>query len=356
MQEKDKIEVKGKREKDIKKEGKPEGYISFQVREYRIVIAAGVLTILFTLFILIMGLKYPSADGNRIIFYSALFILLIIGIGCCIRGIFHGLTVEEMNIYYVNWFGRKTFFTLDDIGYCKMKPGSNQQKIILYDLLGNKLCKLESDMKGCGDFFRYLLDNRVRVECKAEQAGYSHMPALEVYLRETAVCEEEISKCADGLYGKVRDILLEWEKQNKAFDAYWEFGYGEFSAADLENGKDDLWSRTSSIHGLAAELPDDYACILEAYLKKNNEYVIDQRNRAVCILLPYLVRTGSYQIGERLRLRKMNEDVLTDWIREELELLTKTLPKRKYHTDPIVLQHELRKTAGIRRKPDMRCF
>lgn len=349
MQEKVKKEVKEKKEKNIKKEMKPDGYISFRVREYRIVIAAGVLTILFTLFILIMGLKYPSADGNRIIFYSALLILLIIGIGCCIRGIFHSLTVEEMNMHYVNCMGRKTSFTLDDIGYCKMKLGSNQQKLILYDLLGNKLCKLESDMKGSGDFLRYLLDNRVRVECKAEQAGYSNMPALEAYLRETAVCEEEIPKCADGLYGKVRDMLLEWEKQNKSFGAYWEFGYGEFSAADLENGKDELWSRRSSIHELTAELPEDYACILEAYLKKDNEYVIDQKNRAVCILFPYLVRTCSYQIGERLRLRKMNEDVLTGWIREDLESLTKILPKRKYHTEPVVLQHELRKTAGIRR-------
>lgn len=351
MQEKVKKEVKGKREKNIKKEGKPGGHISFRVREYRIVIAAGVLTILFTLFILIMGLKYPSADGNRIIFYSALLILLIIGIGCCVRGIFHSLTVEDMNIYYVNCMGRKTSFTLDDIGYCKLKLASNQQKIILYDLLGNRLCKLESDMKGSEDFFRYLLDNRVRVECKAEQAGYSNMPVLEAYMRETAVCEEEIPKCADTLYGRVRDILLEWEKQNKTFGAYWEFGYGEFSAADLEKGKDCLWSRTSSIHDLTAGLPEDYACILEAYLKKDNEYVIDQKNKAVCILFPYLIRTCSYQIGERLRLRKMNEDVLTEWIREELELLTQILPKRKYHTEPIVLQHELRKTAGIRREP-----
>lgn len=349
MQEKGKKEVKGKKEKDIKKEGSAEGCISFQVREYRIVIAAGVLTILFTLFILIMGLKYPSADGNRIIFYSALLILLIIGIGCCIRGIFHGLTVEEMNIYYVNWFGRKTFFTLDDIGYCKMKPGSNQQKIILYDLLGNKLCKLESDMNGSADFFQYLLDNQVRVECKAEQAGHSNIPALEAYLRETAVCEEEIPKCADSLYGKVRDILLEWEKKNKTFGAYWEFGYGEFSATDLEKGKDDLWSRTSSIQEPSAGLPEDYACILEAYLKKDNEYVIDQKNKAVCILFPYLVRTCSFQIGERLRFRKMNDDVLIEWFKEELGVLTQILPKRKYHTEPIVLQHELRKTAGIQR-------
>lgn len=340
-------QVKGKIENTMNEECQADCHISFKVREHRIILASGVLTILFTFFILIMRLKYPSADGNRIIFYSALSLLFIVGIICCIRGTLRGLCVEEMDICYVNWRGRKKEFTLDDIGYCKLELSSNQDNLIIYDLLGCKLCKLEFGMKGCKEFLQYLLDNQVRMEWKKEQTDYSEMPVLETLLCETAVCEEEITKYADILYGKIRDVFLEWEKQNKAFGAYWEFGYSEFAADDVE-GKSDLWNCTSSISEKHTGLPEDYVCILECYLKKDNEYVIDRKNEVVCLLIPYLVRGTSYQIGERLRFRKMNEDVVIHWTKGHLEILTKILPKRKYHTESLVFRHELRKSAGKR--------
>lgn len=321
----------------------------FRVREHWIVPAGGVMILLFTVFILIMGLKYPSAGGNRVIFGSVLFLFFIIGIVCCISGILRGLVVEEMNIQYVNWRGRKKSFSLDDIGYCKLILSSNQHNLIVYDLLGRKLCKLEFEMRGSGEFFQYLLDNQVRMEWKAEQTGVSDMSVIEasLRLRETAICEDEIPKFADALYGRAQELFSEWEKQNKAFAAYWEFGYAEFSAGELE-GKSDLWDCIESISEKFTELPEDYVCILEAYLKKDSEYVIDKKNEPVCMLVPYLVRGASYQIGERLRLRKMNEETVIHWMEGQLETLAKILPKRKYHTEPLVLKHELRKHAGIR--------
>lgn len=348
-EKKENIEKKEDTENIMPEEMQPDSHIRFRVREHWIVPVGGVMILLFTLFILIMGLKYPSAGGNRVIFCSVLLLFFIIGIVCCISGILRGLSVEGMNIQYANWRGRKKYFTLDDIGYCKLVLSSNQHNFIVYDLLGRKLCKLEFEMRGSGEFFQYLLDNQVRVEWKAEQAGESDMSVIEasLRLRETAIFVDEIPKFADALYGKVQDIFSKWERQNKTFDAYWEFGYAEFSAGDLE-GKSDLWNRTDSVAEGFAKLPDDYVCILEAYLKKDNEYVIDKKNEPVCLLVPYLVRGVSYQIGERLRLRKMNEETVIHWMEGHLETLAKILPKRKYHTEPLVLKHELRKHAGVR--------
>lgn len=331
------------------KEGiQPDCQVMFRVREHWIVLGSGVFATLFTLFILIMGLKSPSADGNRAVFFTIIFLLFVIDLGCCIRGSLHCLSVDGMKMYYVNWYGKKRFFTLDDIGYCKLELSKNWDNIIVYDLLGNKLCKLEFDMRGSSVFLQYLIDNQVRIEWKTNPPLSAKMLPIEAALRETAICEEEIIKYTEVLYGKVRDILVEWEKQNKILDAYWEFGFAQFSEADLA-GKSDLWNRTSSIPENVTELPEDYVCIFEAYLKKDNEYVIDKKNEAVCILIPYVARSASYQIGEKLRLRKMNEDVITDWMKGHLELLAGILPKRKYHTEPLILQHELRKTAGIRK-------
>lgn len=329
----------------IEAEQEPEEAVKFQMREHGIVLLSGIFTLLFTLFILVMGVKYPSSGGYRWVFYLALLGLSAAGIVCCIKGIRRGLTVEEMNICYVNWIGKKKTFTLDDIGFCKMDLSGNKDDIVLYDLLGNKLCKLDFDMKGSGEFLQYLLDNQVRIERKTKQTGAYGVPVVEALLKETSICEEEIGKCADALYGKVQTLLGEWERQNKSFGAYWEFGYGEFSSDEPEE-ETGLWNRTRTMPEKMTELPERYDCILEAYLKKDNEYVMDRKDKAVCILIPYLVKGYSYQIGEKLRIRKTDDDVMLEWMKRQLALLTKELPGHKYHTEPLVLKHELRKTAG----------
>lgn len=343
MKEKDQTTENREREA----ESSCEGAVRFRVREPRILLCGGVLTILFALFILAMGIRYPASNSNQVLFYVEICALTAVGIMGCVRGLLRRLSVEEMNMCYVNWRGREKTFSLDDIGYCKVSLSNSRDDIVLFDLLGKKLCKLEFSMKGSGELLQYLLDNRVRMEWRSSPKRSSDMPVTEALLREKAICPEEIAKYADQLYGKVLALLQEWEKQNKSLGAYWEFGYGEFSAAELE-GKDNLWNRSETLPEDKEELPEVYECILEAYLKKDQEYVLDSKNEAVCILIPYLVRGYSYQVGERVRLRKMDEDVLLDWVKTQLEQLTRILPKRKYHTEPSILSHELRKTAGIR--------
>lgn len=322
--------------------------VSFRVREHRIVLVIGIFTVLFMLFILVMGLEHPSPQRSRLLFFCPLAVLSAVGAACCMQGLFHGLTVEEMQIEYRNWRGRRTSFTLDDIGYCKLKWGGSQPGLFVYDLLGKKLCKLSIDMNGCGEFLQYVLDNRVRVEWKPERRSSVHEQAssLEAVLRETAVCEEEISGCAAKFYDRMQAILQEWEKSSKLPGAHWEFGFGEYAAADLQ-GQGGIWNRTSSLPARLERLPEDYICLVEAYLKKEDAYVMDRKQEAVCMLFPYITRGYSYQVGERLRIRKMDEDVLLGWMQTHLALLARTLPKRRYHTEPELLQHELKRGAGL---------
>lgn len=338
----------GKKAEEQEKEAmrRREGAVAFRMREHRIVSAGGIFTVLFAFFILAMGMEYPASGSNKVLFYVEVCALAAVGILGCVRGLFRGLSVDEMNMCYVNWRGRKKIFSLDDIGYCKVGLSNGRDDIVLYDLLGKRLCKLEFSMKGSGELLQYLLDNQIRIEWKSSPKRSVGMPVTEALLRETAICQEEVSKYTEDLYGRVQALLQDWEKQNKSFGAYWEFGYGEFSGAQLE-GKENLWNRRETLPETKEELPEVYECILEAYLKKDNEYVLDRKNEVVCILIPYLVRGYSYQVGERLRLRKMNEDVVLDWVKTQLEQLTQILPKRKYHTEPMVLKHELRKNAGI---------
>jgi hypothetical protein len=312
------------------------------VKEYKIVTAGGIFTILFAAFILIMRLKFPSDGGNPAVFYLVLFLLFAAGILCCLRGSLHGLTVEDMHMLYRSSFGRIKEFTLDDIGYCSLELSQSKDNLILYDLLGKKLCKLKINMKGCEEFLQYLLDNGVRIEWETTR---TNLPALELILRETAVCEEEIPKCTEALYTQVREILSQWEKEHAVFGAVWELGFGEYAAADLEDVKD-MRSVKSSIDSDSGGLPRDYICALEAYLKKDGEFVIDRNNRTVCITAKYLIRCRSYQIGEDVRIRKTDEEMIADWIKERLLFLTQALPRHKYHTEGCTIQHTLKNTAG----------
>jgi hypothetical protein len=316
--------------------------ITFQVKEYKIVTAGGIFTILFAAFILMMRLLYPSNGGNPAVFYLVLFLLFLAGILCCMRGIRFGLTVEDMHICCCNTFGKTKTFSLDDIGYCSLELSQSKDNLVLYDLLGKVLCKLKIHMKGCEEFLQYLLDNGVRVEWETAR---TNLPALELILRETAICEEEIPKYMAVLYTQVREIFSQWEREHSVFGAGWELGFGEYAAADLEGVKD-MRSVKSSMDSGSGGLPQDYVCALEAYLKKDGEFVIDRNNRTVCITAKYLIRCRSYQIGEDVRIRKTDEEMIAGWIKERLLFLTQALPRHKYHTEDCTIQHTLKNTAG----------
>lgn len=331
-----------------------EDKIRIQVREHGIVLVGGFLILGFSLFILVMGLRYPSGGGNRLVFVLTLFLMMVCGIIVCITYFHRRLTVEEMDLCYVNSIGKRRAFSLNDIGYCKLRIYGNKREavvesFILYDLLGDKLCKFEINMPGARDFLQYLLDNQVKTEWRG--AGKEPRKVMEPVLMEKSVCKEEVGKHAEAFYEMISPVFTAWEKQHLRFDAQWEFGLAEYIQSDLMPQKD-MWQWESSVQIKSEEeLPEDYICILEAYLKRGEEYVMDRKGHVVGFVSPYIWQNRSYQVGESRRIRKRDETYLLETIQTHLKMLDKELPRHFYHTEYLTLGHELKKTAGRSEKP-----
>ena len=321
--------------------------IQFQVRENKSALVCSMLAIGLAAFIYVMHLLHPSVRGGALL-YLPLGLMLLGGVVCFVVYYNRKLTVEEMNICYVNWIGKETHFTLDEIGYCKIGLRSSMDQMILYDLCGTKLCKLYFEMRGMAEFYQYLLDNGVRMEktkSKAEERSV-FMNMIDALSKEETVCEEEIRKCSERFYKEVACIFRDWESRNRHFDAVWEYGFAEYTAEDLER-KCPLYQYPSSLDEPMENLPSSYECVLEAYLKRGDEYVVTNRGETVSTMLPYLSKTKSYQIGEKTRIRKTDEESLKEWLVWQLEKFSKELPKHKYHTEVLSMGHPLRTTAGI---------
>lgn len=327
--------------------------IRFQVRENRTALLCGALAVAFAIFILIMRLLHPSDRGGGALLYLPLLCMLLFGVGCFVLYCNRKLIVAEMELCYVNLFGKRKNFTLDEIGFCKIGAGGNRNAVVLYDLRGDKLCKLDFDMCGIAQLHQYLLDNRIEVEWPKERLNGETAYLLDTLQKETSVCGEEIHKCSEEFYEKAETVFRDWEKNNSRYEVHWEVGFAQYLAEDLE-GKCRLRERVSSVSEPLEVIPDSYECLLEAYLKQGDEYIVNRQGEELSIAIPYLSNSKSYQIGEKLRIRKTDEQSMTDWLEIRLEALAAELPRHKYHTEAFTLRHKLSQTAGIVSQKDIR--
>lgn len=327
---------------------KQDGEFRFQVRENKAAFACGVLAIGLAFLIPVIRLLLPSGEGVGAFFYLPLFCMLAGGVACLLLYFNRKLIVDGINIYYVNWSGKARQFALDDIDCCKMGAGSSMNRIVLYDLNREVLCKLDFEMQGIAEFYQYLADNRIKTEWAVKRTNHrnSFMFLFDAIQKETAVQEEEIYCCSEQFYKKAERIFSDWESRNKHFQVKWEIGFSEYTAEDLRK-KNRFLEQTSSIPDPLKNIPESYECVLEAYLKREDEYVVTNRGEEVRIILPYLSKTKSYQIGEKTRIRKADEKIMEEWLEEQLEMLGMELPRRRFHTEALTMGHRLRTTAGI---------
>lgn len=323
-----------------------ENGIKFQVRENIAELICGIFAIGISVFVFIVWMVCPSDKGGGAILYLPLVCMIAAGALLLVMFFHKRLIVDEMNLCYVNWMGKRKEFTLDEIGFCKIGGRGANDRIVLYDLLGEKLCKLGIDVHGFEELHQYLVDNQVRVEWNKERMKGEEALLVDSLQRESAVCEEEIRKCSERFYEKMEKIFREWEKRNKRFDVEWEIGFAEYTLEDMEK-KCRFKDRISSIGDKPESLPLSYECLLEAYLKCGGEYIVGRKGEEITIILPYLVRSKSYRVGEGTRIRKVDEQSMANWLELRLEGLARELPKNRYHTEAFTIQHSLRKTAGL---------
>lgn len=320
--------------------------IKFQVRENSAALICGGLAITLSVFIFIMWILHPSVRGGGVLLYLPLLCMFAFGLLCLAMYFQRRLTVDEMNLCYVNLWGKRKEFTLDEIGYCKIGGRGADNRVVLYNLLGEKLCKLAIDMSGIEELHQYLADNQVRVEWGPAKMNSEATLLLEAIQKEGAVCEEEICKYTEKFYGEVEKVFREWERRNQKLHVEWEIGFAEYSLEDMDK-KCMFRERKSSIETNRKTIPLSYACVLEAYLKCGEEYIVSSKGREVNVIIPYLVRSKSYRIGEGTRIRKTDERNMTDWLELHLDGVAKELPRHRYHTEAFTIQHRLSKKAGV---------
>lgn len=332
--------------------------IKIEVKEGRIPWLIGSGTIFAGLIIGFLSVFYAkdsfSFEASNVV--VVLFIILA-GAVMCICAKNRRLIVQDESLCYVNCFGRKKTFMLSEVGYCRvaLESGGSRDYLILYDISGAKLCKLEFNMKNTGTFLQYLMDNEIKIECSKNSDLH-----LKWIVNARAITLKESASVAKEAYEKAENLIEEWTKRNKSFGAEWKFGLAFYIEEEFAQEKqlweqegapaglvDDLWeAMTAGLSGGSEEdeevmLPEGLFIVIEGYLQKEGKFVIDKKNQAVSIVVKFMQVSESFKAGEALKIHFF-EGAL-EYLSEQLLYYEQILPKRRYHTEDLELRHELKK-------------
>lgn len=312
-----------------------------EVREGKIGAVIGAGTILVGILLIVLYVRHPAeAILMEIVCCLAAVLMILAGVVLCMNSHNRKFVVEDMKLCYVNWMGRKKGFSLDEIGYCKTELTVDGSKDFLkiYNLLGEKLCKLDYQMKDSFMLLQFLKDNQVRVDSSARSEKILHF-----ILETDALCEEEIAERANGVCQKTKELAEEWRKQNKKFGAQWKIGLAAYREEECMEDKQ-IWEQKGYETDSLQNLPEGYVLVIEGYLMKDGEFVLNKKNATVGFYIPIIRITKSLQVGENLRIRFYKKTLLE--LEEQLKVLAYLLPRNKYHTENINLQHELKDRIG----------
>ena len=314
------------------------GMIKIEVKEGLIPWVVGIGAIFAGVLVMFVTAPYPD-DSASVMLGAYLIIFCMIGAGIllCVEAKNRKMVVEDTNLCYTNWLGKKKIFTLAEICYCKaaFENGGSKDYIKLYGFNNNKLCKLEFNMKNADEFLAYLLDNQIKVECtrKTEEK-------LKNVINAEVLCPEEIPAAVNGILEETKNLAEEWVKENKKFGTEWKMGIAVYLYKDISWEKQ-LWEQKGYEGALNfSNLPEGYIIGIEGYLQKDGQFVVDKKNRAVAFFTHIISAFKSYKIGEETKIYFFRNNILK--ISEELAFWADRLPRKRYHTEQLVLRHELK--------------
>lgn len=319
--------------------------IEIEVNEGRLPWIVGIGTILFGILLAALSKLYPD-DSNDVMKFSYLIIALIIasGIWFCLDGRNRKLTVKGKELCYTNWFGRKKTFLLEEIACCHVAleaDRGNKNYLKIYDLHNLILCKLEFNMKDSFLFLQYLLDNHVKVEY-TENSDI----LLKGMLSAVEISPAEIAEKVNGAYKEAKSMILKWAEENKSFGAEWKIGIATYLEKEIDSKKQ-LWQQKGYDATLCVyskdepqTLPEGYYIIIEGYLQKDGEFVIDKRNEPVTIFTELLYVSKTMRIGEIQKISFYTKAL--EYLHEQLSYYENILPGNRYHTEQLTLNHELK--------------
>lgn len=324
------------------KEGVRIKVIEIEVREGKASWIAGIVTVLFGILYGALCTIYPDKSSKSgmlyyLLVYPVAVLIILAGVWLCMAAKNRKLAVEDAVLCYTNSFGRKFPFLLSDIAYCRtaMENGGNRDFIKLYNAQDKILCKLEYNMRDSIMFFQYLIDNQVKIEC-SEKSDY----LLKYMLNTTSISPEEIPKVVNDAHKEAKEIFRKWIEKNNRFGAEWKTGISAYLENEIESKKQ-LYEQTgcSVVDSLSDNLPEGYILSIESYLLKDGEFVIDGMGKPVCFDIKIIGVSKSMKVGGGQKISNYNS--VADILLSRLEVLEVTLPRRRYHTEALVLKHEL---------------
>lgn len=318
--------------------------IHISVKERKSTVVIGIGTVLFGLLVGAALMCFRKADrspGQMLPDYFVVLGMILSGVFLCML-YRRELWVEDMQLCYRNWLGRKKSFSLDDIGYCRQGAS-----IVLYDLNGDKLCKLEFGMTQVPDFLQYLIDNGVEVESNKRD---KKMP--DVFFGMQTIDHSRIIEELEQFAETVREHKQEWEIKADRLGAFFRIGFSCYLESEIKEGRQ-LPEQMSSVDGwlddeasaifsnrLPDELPEGFMIAMEGYLLKDGEYVVNRKEQVICLVVPVIHVVKSYQIGQKTKTI-LYRDTFNEW-RNQIGDLLESLPKHRYHTAEITLRHKLK--------------
>lgn len=321
--------------------------IRILVKERKSTAVIGIGTILFGLLVGVALVCFRKVDrGMWQMIPVCLIVLCMILSGVCFCMMYRNrrLQVEDTQFCYSNWLGREKYFSLDDIGYCRQRD-----MIVLYNLTGDKLCKLEFGMTQVPDLLQYFTDNQVEV-----QSGKADKKMLEALFGMQTIDSFRIAEELDKFAKEIRERKSEWEIKTGKLGASFRIGLACYLESELQAERQ-LWEQISSVdewlssgdevsaafsNRFADKLPEGFLIALEGYLQKDGEYVVNRKEQAICLVVPVIHVVKSYQIGKETKTI-LYEDTLAEWENQMRDLL-ESLQKHRYYTAEITLRHELK--------------
>lgn len=317
--------------------------IKIEVKEGKSPWIAGIVTILFGILYGVLCTIYPSQslESGRLYYllvYPVAVLITLAGTWLCMDAENRKLVVEDAVLCFTNSFGIKHPFVLSDIAYCRtaMENGGNRDFIKLYNSQDKLLCKLEYNMPGSIVFFQYLIDNQVKIECSGKS---DYM--LKYMLSMESITPEAVSAAVNDSYKEVKERIKTWLEKNKKFGVEWKTGITAYLESEVD-AKKQLWEQTSCdiANFLCGKLPEGYNIVVECYLLKDGEFVINKKGNTVSIVITIISVTKSLKVGEELKIG--NSKCVSEELSMQLDMLEADLPRNRYHTEALVLNHELK--------------
>lgn len=310
----------------------------FVVSTGKSIYGVGLLIVGIGIFLLVAELFFHIGPGVPLWIYPLSGGIIILGGYFLLQAKNRRLEVTGNRLVYINGSGRRHEFLLEEIGYAKAaaNPQGGQDYLLVYDKLGKRICRLAFHMENAFLFLSYLYDNGVTIDTKKDTGSY-----LGEIMTQQRITEEQVKKIAEEAYEKTGKLLAAWQEVHKKLEVEFEYGLVQYHRDRIDM---DASLQPPDCHCSleeCGELPSDYLCVLEIYIKKDGCFIKDKKKNLLVIAFSLIYKYPSAAVGESFRL--CHNANFERELEAELEALAGYLPRHKFIKEPIHLPYELKR-------------